>query len=178
MTGPRPPENTSRSVSPVVGVILMVGIVVILAAVVAMIVTGLGDEIGEPAPTGTFEYEYAASGEGNTDDRPYVNITYYTGETVDAENVEIIDDSGNTVTWADVWTGGSEINATEYVHIDGFGSDGALDPICEEGDSYRVVLRRDDGTSHTVTEWTAPRDPNLPSGSSSDNDGDGIPNWC
>lgn len=178
MIGPRIPEKPSRSVSPVVGIILMVAIVVILAAVVAMIVTGLGDEIEEPAPRGAFESEYVASGEGNTDDRPYVNITYHTGDTVDAEDILIIDESGNTVTWSDVWTGGSEIEATEYVHVDGFGSDGALDPICEEGDTYRVVLRRDDGATDTVTEWTAPRNPDLPAGSSSDTDGDGIPDWC
>lgn len=167
----------SRGVSPVIGVILMVGIVVILAAVVAILVTGVGDEIEEPRPEGAFKYEYYQTGKDNTDNRPYVEITHRVGETVDADDILIIDESGNTIKWSNVWTGGSEVKAGEFVHIDGFGSDSALDPICEQGDTYRVVLRRDDGTTKSVYEWTAPTDPNIPAGSS-DSNGDGIPDWC
>lgn len=171
-------KKDSRAVSPVVGGILMIAVVILLAVVVATAVTGFGDKLDEPSPEGTFDYEYVPTGEDNTDDRPYVEISYRTGENADAEDIEIIDESGNSVTWAAVWTGGPEVNATEYVHIDGFGSDGALDPICEEGDTYTVVLRGDDGTNDIVTEWTAPTDPDLPSGSPSDSNGDGIPDWC
>lgn len=51
-----------------------------------------------------------------------------------------------------------------------------LNPICEAGQTYRVVWERDDGGTVAVQEWTVLRDPNLPAGSPSD--GDGIPDWC
>jgi flagellin-like protein len=174
---PTDARSPRRAISPVVGVVLMTAIVVVLAALVASLTLGFGGQLREPTSKGVFESGYVPSGEGNTDDRPYVNLTYRAGETADAETIEIVDESGNSVTWADIWTGGTELNTTEYVHIDGFGSDSALDPICEAGDTYRVTVQNG-GTSSTATEWTAPQDPDLPSGSPSDDDGDGIPNWC
>jgi hypothetical protein len=41
-----------------------------------------------------------------------------------------------------------------------------------------VVLEDDDGASLIVNEWEVPSDPDLPAGSPSDSDGDGIPDWC
>ena len=43
-----------RAVSPVIGVILMVAITVILAAVIGTFVLGLGDQIGDNAPQASF----------------------------------------------------------------------------------------------------------------------------
>ena len=168
----------TRSVSPVVGVTMMLVIVILLAAVIASMALGLEDRLREPAPSGGFEQDFVPSGQDNTDDRPYVKITHRVGRTVDGDNIVIRDESGNQVTWSDVWTGGPEVKAGEYVHIDGFESDGALDPICEAGQTYYVVLQNDEGRTIVVNEWTAPTDPDLPAGSPSDADGDGIPDWC
>ena len=44
-----------RAVSPVIGVILMVAITVILAAVIASFVLGLGDSAAEPSPSPTID---------------------------------------------------------------------------------------------------------------------------
>lgn len=167
-----------RGVSPVIGVVLMTAIVVLLAAVVASVAFGFENELQEPAPTGGFDYDFVPSGEGNTDNRPYVNITHQVGETVDGDNIVIKDDSGNSVTWENVWTGGPEVHANEFVHIDGFGSDSALDPICEEGQTYSVIVQNDDGTTLILTEWTAPVPPDIPPGPPSDSNRDGIPDWC
>jgi len=41
------PQTTDRAVSPVIGVILMVAITVILAAVIGTFVLGLGDSLGD-----------------------------------------------------------------------------------------------------------------------------------
>src|SRR6056297_2936084 len=49
-------NDDDRAVSPVIGVILMVAITVILAAVIASFVLGLGDQ-GEPAPNQTVSSE-------------------------------------------------------------------------------------------------------------------------
>jgi flagellin-like protein len=170
--------SCDRAVSSVVGTVLLVAIVVVLAGVIATMAIGFEGELDEPAPAGAFDREYVATGEGNTDDRPYVTITHEIGRTVDADDVIIKDQSGNTIRWSEVWTGGPQVKAQEYVHIDGFDSDSVLDPICSEGDSYFVVLRNDDGETVIFNEWTATRDPDLPAGSSSDPDGDGIPDWC
>jgi flagellin-like protein len=167
-----------RGVSPVVGVVLLTAIAVVLAGVIATLAVGFEDQLRDPAPSGGFDREYAPTGADNTADRPYVTITHQVGRTIDAENVVIRDESGNEITWADVWTGGPEVHAQEYVHLDGFGSDAALDPICEAEQSYVIVLEDDEGDSLLVTEWEVPTDPDLPEGSPSDSDGDGIPDWC
>ncbi|GAB7010020.1 type IV pilin [Halorubrum trueperi] len=47
-------DSDDRAVSPVIGVILMVAITVILAAVIGTFVLGLGDQLGESAPQASF----------------------------------------------------------------------------------------------------------------------------
>ncbi|WP_254841100.1 type IV pilin [Natronomonas marina] len=168
----------ARGISPVIGVVLLASITVVLAALVATMAIGFQGKLQDPAPNGGFDQDYQPSGADNTDDRPYVEITHQVGRVVDAENIVIKDESGNTITWNDVWTGGPQVRAGEYVHLDGFASDGVLDPICEEGDTYWIILKNDEGETLMVNEWTAPTDPDLPPGSDSDDDGDGIPNWC
>lgn len=168
----------ARGLTPVVGAALMVTVVVLLALTVASMVIGFGDELRDPAPSGGFDRDYVPTGADNTDHRPYVVITHQVGRPVDAENVVIRDDAGNEVRWDQVWTGGPVVKASEHVHVDGFGSDAVLDPICEAGDGYRIVLETDEGEALLVNEWEAPTDPQLPPDASSDADGDGIPDWC
>jgi len=162
----------------VVGVALLLVIVVLLVVAFASLALGFTSELHDPAPTGRFDTAYTATGAGNTDDRPYLTITHEGGPTVDADDVVIKDESGNRITWHDVWTGGPQVESGEYVHIDGFGSDSTLDPICEAGDTYRFVVLNDAGNQLTMYEWSAPSPPDLPAGSPSDDDGDGVPNWC
>jgi len=50
-----------RAVSPVIGVILMVAITVILAAVIGTFVLGMGDEIGTRTPQASFGFDYDGS---------------------------------------------------------------------------------------------------------------------
>jgi hypothetical protein len=156
----------------------MVAIVVILAAVFGTLAFGFEGQLRDPAPTGGFDRDYVPSGADNTNDRPYVVLTHDVGRTVDADRIIIKDGHGNQVTWEDVWTAGPEVRAGEYVHIDGFSSDGALDPICEAGDTYYIVVVDEEGDSLMINEWSAPSPPDLPPGSPSDSDGDGIPDWC
>ena len=80
--------DDDRGVSPVIGVILMVAITVILAAVIAAFVLGLGDT-NESAPTVTWDYEYDESG-GN------LTVTNTGGDSFDPNNVEFqLDGSGD-----------------------------------------------------------------------------------
>lgn len=166
-----------RAVSPVIGTVLLTAIVVVLAAMTAGMLLGFNERLQEPVPAEGFDTEYNPAGSGNTDNRPFVNITHDGGEELESENIIIQDDSGNTIAWNDVWTGGPVVKPGEYVHIDGFGSDKALDPICEKGQSYEVIIRRDDGSGSVINEWTAPTPPDLPDDAAK-NRGDGIPTWC
>ncbi|MFB6162915.1 MAG: type IV pilin [Halococcoides sp.] len=127
---------STRAVSPVVGTVVMIAITVVLVATIATVVLAFDDELQDPTPPSAFDYEYAADGEGNSDNRPYVKLYHVAGRPVDADRVVIKDESGNRVYWNEVWTGGETLIAGDYVHIDGYMSDGALDPICEAGDTY------------------------------------------
>ena len=96
------PSNQSnaedRAVSPVIGVILMVAITVILAAVIGTFVLGLGDQLGDTAPQASFTVEDVNSS----------NITFVKtgGQDIDKSNLVLsvdgerqsADFTGNT-TW-------------------------------------------------------------------------------
>jgi flagellin-like protein len=76
------------AVSPVIGVILMVAITVILAAVIASFVLGLGDQTQSATPQASFSFEYdegaiATSGQGN------LSITHDGGDTIQASELYI-----------------------------------------------------------------------------------------
>jgi flagellin-like protein len=75
------------AVSPVIGVILMVAITVILAAVIASFVLGLGNQAGTTSPQASFsvEYDSSASPGGNWDGN--MTISHDSGDSVVAENI-------------------------------------------------------------------------------------------
>lgn len=78
-----------RAVTPVIGVILMVAITVVLAAVIGVFLVSLAGQLGEPAPMVTIEM----SGEvGNTTDAPELNATiiHRSGNPVDADDLTFI----------------------------------------------------------------------------------------
>ena len=70
------------AVSPVIGVILMVAITVILAAVIGTFVLGLGDQVQNNAPQASFSFDYQDfGGSAGT-----VVATHDGGATFNAEN--------------------------------------------------------------------------------------------
>jgi flagellin-like protein len=89
--------NDDDAVSPVIGVILMVAITVILAAVIASFVLGLGDQ-NNPAPTADFDFDFSNEST-NT-----LTITHGNGDALDPTNVyvrgdglgESADNNGNS----------------------------------------------------------------------------------
>jgi len=76
-------SNDSRAVSPVIGVILMVAITVILAAVIGTFVLGLGDSV-ESAPQASFNFDY-----DDTEDPEEITIRHRGGDNIDTANLEI-----------------------------------------------------------------------------------------
>lgn len=80
--GGSPPSATSdcRAVSPVVGVVLMVAIVVLLAAVVGTFVTGFGDDPATRQPNLAFTFEFEDDAGPNGED--VFHIVHDGGETI------------------------------------------------------------------------------------------------
>jgi flagellin-like protein len=70
-----------RAVSPVIGVILMVAITVVLAAVIGTFVLGLGDQVSESAPQAQFSFEF----NGSTG----LNVTHEGGDAVRADELNV-----------------------------------------------------------------------------------------
>ncbi|MUV50753.1 type IV pilin [Haloarcula sp. CBA1122] len=77
--------NDDDAVSPVIGVILMVAITVILAAVIATFVLGLGDQVSNTAPQASFSTEYDSS----ADDNGQVTVTHDGGDSIKGSNLYI-----------------------------------------------------------------------------------------
>ncbi|WP_255151271.1 type IV pilin [Halorarius halobius] len=133
------------AVSPVIGVILMVAITVILAAVIGTFVLGLGDQVQSSAPNANFEFTY----EQDTSP-PGITITHTGGQDVDADNVIIqgaSDDSDNADT--NSYTGWSDSTIST-----GSAWDGSVDSSV---DTVRVVWESPSGgTSNTIGESEVP----------------------
>jgi len=113
------------AVSPVIGVILMVAITVILAAVIASFVLGLGDQ-PQDAPQTQFDFDYDGSD---------LTITHNGGDTLNSSNIEIRGDSdGGDATglqWHDGTYGGAG-SATEISTGDSI--------TVSTGDSYDITV--------------------------------------
>ncbi|UPV73646.1 type IV pilin N-terminal domain-containing protein [Halorussus limi] len=90
------------AVSPVIGVILMVAITVILAAVIGTFVLGLGDRVSQAQPNAQFTFEYS-----QTNSHQWVNVTHDGGEGVEGDQLSM------TVGGDEVWTPGSTVDSEE-----------------------------------------------------------------
>jgi flagellin-like protein len=77
-------QDSERAVSPVIGVILMVAITVILAAVIGTFVLGLGDQIGEAQPTAQLSLESQDLG-----DDPSVTIVHNGGDELNGDDLSV-----------------------------------------------------------------------------------------
>jgi len=77
-------EDGDRGVSPVIGVILMVAITVILAAVIGAFVLGLGDQVSNNAPQASFSFDF---GDSN------VTVTHTGGDNIDNGTVYVTNGS-------------------------------------------------------------------------------------
>jgi flagellin-like protein len=87
------------AVSPVIGVILMVAITVILAAVIGTFVLGLGDQVSNTSPTASFTFSQttysvdSANASGVTADSfTAVQITHDGGDKIAADNINVVVD--------------------------------------------------------------------------------------
>jgi flagellin-like protein len=138
-----------RSVSPVIGVVLMVAVTVVLAATAAAFVFGFGDRINTTAPQTSFSTKYtgspAASADSwdhsygddfdgdSTDETGELDVAFTSGDGIEAERVSVSYPGGSDQL-ADTpsYAAGSQVGAGDSFAL-------AVAP----GDTVRVV-------------WTAP----------------------
>jgi len=105
--------DDDRAVSPVIGVILMVAITVILAAVIGTFVLGLGDQLQATTPQVSFGFD--TGGDGADDDIDYVNITHESGDTISSSNLQISVSGESDSPLA--WPGSNDVSAGTSVAV-------------------------------------------------------------
>jgi flagellin-like protein len=126
-----------QAVSPVIGVILMVAITVILAAVIGTFVLGLGDQVSNSPPQATLSFNYDTA---NTE----VNVTHSGGETLDGANLELTGSQSGSVNDTDF--GSASVGDLLYIN-DGYAP----------GETLRVVWNNPNGGSaNTISQSDAP----------------------
>lgn len=150
-------------VSPVIGVVLMVGITVILAAVIASFVLGMGDQIGNTAPQASFSFDYSAA----ELDNDTLVIAHDGGDIVAAgqlnATVSGAVDSNNgdaSLTYNGTAFGSSgdvaagqtyELNETVF---QGYG--GGESHVDLTGATVRITWTGEGGSSSTLATWKGP----------------------
>ena len=127
-------DDSDRGVSPVIGVILMVAITVILAAVIGAFVLGLGDQVSNNAPQASFSFEFDQPDNGN------VTITHTGGDNIESNNLNI--SATNNTNWPESGT----VKTGDSVNVSYTG-----------GEAVRVIWSNPSGgSSNVIAERKAP----------------------
>ncbi|QLG61100.1 type IV pilin [Halorarum salinum] len=139
-----------RAVSPVIGVILMVAITVILAAVIGTFVLGLGNNLGDTAPNANFDFDYDdPTGAGDYD----VTATHQGGATIDSDNADSLVLSASET---EPEPNGDEVDIGTLNDGVSSGDSETLEDVMSGAD-IRVVWTSPDGSnSQTIAESQAP----------------------
>ncbi|WP_396611913.1 type IV pilin [Haloferax sp. S1W] len=144
------------AVSPVIGVILMVAITVILAAVIGTFVLGLGDQVSETSPQASFSFDYVDNGTNDT-----LQVTHDSGEAITADSVNLsssvtfqeytssgLVDSANDSKTFEVMNVSGDVTAGNSVNVAGGDFNSA---------TFRIVWTAESGsTSATLQKWSGP----------------------
>ncbi|OIB57819.1 hypothetical protein BBD46_11500 [Natrialba sp. SSL1] len=127
------------------GVILMVAITVILAAVIAAFVLDMGD-MGETAPTASFNWD-----QENDNSDISMTVTHTGGDELDASEITV-EINGNAAEHdeGDEWNGDSvEISAGSSFTFEEDDTSSDL----SEGDQINIVWESDDGNSQIIDDY-------------------------
>ncbi|CCQ37424.1 DUF1628 domain protein [Natronomonas moolapensis 8.8.11] len=140
--------DDDRAVSPVIGVILMVAITVILAAVIGTFVLGLGDSV-ESAPQASFDFDL-------DEDNNVVEVTHRGGDTIDLSDLEFRV-GGTDTTLDDSASGSSEITGEFRAGDNGFVS------VADESGSTVDIVYVSDGSENIIGSYEIPSDADVSS---------------
>jgi flagellin-like protein len=181
-------DETNRAVSPVIGVILMVAITVILAAVIGAFVLEIGDQ-QETAPSTSFETEEETTYVHSWIDSKYssvntynftrVRLTHAGGDTVDISQTQI-SLAGNQSVWAR--EGGRDFEGPGGAHHNSYEGQ-PMDPqpnVCKTAGQNQAVSWSSGKTNYVLAaggnlrnfvnsvDRKIPSDKRVPSGITSD----------
>lgn len=154
------PNRDGRAVAPVVGVLLMIGITVLLAATTGAMVLGMAEEKQTNPPQAAFAFDYDA------DDQPADNltVTHEGGDAIAATDLQVVvtdaRTGGGTVTARADWT----TLDTRNVSAVGAGNAATVSKqtlgytdLSLRGARAKVVWRDPaTGQSIVLAEWDAP----------------------
>jgi len=177
-------REEERAVSPVIGVILMVAITVILAAVIGTFVLGLGDQVQTTSPSASISFDFQSQSEVDQDDTDWEGD--WLSDQYDSESPPVFDNSDENL--AGVLTvshdggdgvAGNEFNisgvdasdtgpyaesslpvhdsegGTPFESNDNVRAGNSFDVIVMDGDSIRVVWNdADSDSSSTLGRWS------------------------
>ena len=132
--------DDERAVSPVIGVILMVAITVILAAVIGTFVLGLGDQVQETAPNAQFSGNFEGEvGTGTAN----LTFAHEGGDSIDSERLTYVGpgiDATDNRTDAFAGSGTVSAGSSETIQSSELASEGEV----------RLVWESEEGGSSTV----------------------------
>lgn len=132
--------DENRAVSPVIGIILMVAITVILAAVIGTFAFGLFDRDTNPAPSVVFETEY-------DDSAGELTIIHESGSSFESANVEFkISGGDGSATVSNSWP--TEVNSGNSVTLTNVGADEMVQVVWQDP--------REQDTSSVLFDWSGP----------------------
>jgi len=135
--------NDDDAVSPVIGVILMVAITVILAAVIASFVLGLGDQASEATPQASFSFDY---------DSGDLEVTHDGGDSIESARVTITGDGlGSDMTFHN---DGTVSSSSDDITAGDSASTTTNSVTTNSGQNVQVVWEdADEETSATLAEY-------------------------
>jgi flagellin-like protein len=136
------------AVSPVIGVILMVAITVILAAVIASFVLGLGEDAASTTPQASFSFEHTPS-----DADKHLTITHDTGDTIDSAQVRITSQGSSFSMAPGNSTSGTITNSDtgfQLTQNDGTAPSPWVDSDLSAGTSFAIIGDGNDLSSATI----------------------------
>ncbi|MFC7068315.1 type IV pilin N-terminal domain-containing protein [Halobaculum lipolyticum] len=128
--------DDDRAVSPVIGVILMVAITVILAAVIGSFVLGLGNSVQQTAPNANFQFDFDTANDE-------VTATHTGGDSIPESQLNVTTNNNFTTAWgSDPVTAGTTSDPVSYT---------------PGSDTVRVIWSSENGdTSQTLAEESTP----------------------
>ena len=164
--------NDDDAVSPVIGVILMVAITVILAAVIATFVLGLGEQVSQTTPNANFGVDYEQNGSDvgpdswdtanvnnglNGTNHGLLTITHTSGPEIESDRLGLTG-VNSSVSGSEDYT---DWSTSKEANINSSGDDtiSAGESIAfwiSEDDSVSVIWESGQGDSATLRNYEAP----------------------
>jgi len=149
------------AVSPVIGVILMVAITVILAAVIGTFVLGLGDQVSESAPSASFTFDFSEGSASNGECNPFDTGDVTTSSTTKVNGVlTVTHDGGEKIAGEDLSLNGNRTDSPDWTECGGstdVTAGNSVDASAASDNTVRVVWQASTGgDTATIGKWTGP----------------------